>query len=153
MAASILPAFYPRQQWAVPRTHHYKPRKGIKTVHPLLIPSTTYGSICPLISARSADDAFVGSRIVEVKGYGHTSMDLSSMCLVKRVREFLYEGKVPDSYTQCGADSPYFVKPEEDGHVIAQTCFADPEEQRIHLTQLRLARDWEWSLWPTVFYS
>ncbi|KAK1749709.1 Alpha/Beta hydrolase protein [Echria macrotheca] len=140
-------AFYARQQWAVPRTHAYRPRRGIETVHPLLILSTTYDPICPLISARSANDAFLGSRIVEIKGYGHCSVSLSSMCLVKRLREFLYEGKVPDGNTQCEVDSPYFVKPEEDGQVVAQTYFGDPEEQRIHLAQLQLARDWDWSRW------
>jgi len=138
-------SLYARQQWAVPRTHTYRPRKGIKTVHPLLILSTTYDPICPLISARSANEAFLESQIVEVKGYGHCSVALSSMCLVKRVREFLYEGKVPDSYTQCEVDSPYFVIPEEDGKVISQKHFDDPEEQVIHLAQLQLARKWEWS--------
>lgn len=43
---------YMRQQWVVPKTHSYVPRKGIKTAHPLPILSTTYDPVCPLIAAR-----------------------------------------------------------------------------------------------------
>lgn len=135
--------YYMRQQWAVPRTHPYVPRKGVKTAHPLLIFSTTYDPVCPLISARSANEAFEGSQIVEVKGYGHCSVAVTSVCSAKYLREFLYEGKLPQTYTQCEVDSPYFMKPEESGQLFAQRYFEDPEEERIHLAQLELARDWE----------
>lgn len=134
---------YAKQQWSIPRTHGYKPRKGVKTAHPLLILSTTYDPVCPLISARSANEAFAESQIVEVQGYGHCSLAIGSTCLAKHVREFLYEGKVPESYTQCEADVPYFIKPDEDGKIVAQKHFDDPEEQRIHLAQLQLAKDWD----------
>lgn len=135
---------YVRQQWAVPRTHNFTQEEGIETAHPILILSTTYDPVCPLKSAKSANRAFEGSRIVEVEGYGHCSVAVSSMCLAKRVREFFYDGKLPDSNVKCEVDGPYFVKPEEDGKIVAQKVFDDPEEQKIHLAQLGLARDWEW---------
>ncbi|KAJ5202053.1 uncharacterized protein N7498_006716 [Penicillium cinerascens] len=98
--------YYIRQHWDVPKKHSYVPRKDVKTTHPLLIISTTYDPICPLIGARSANEAFEGSQVVEVKGYGHCSVAVPSVCLAKHVRAFLYEGKLPDTYTQCEVDSP-----------------------------------------------
>ncbi|KAJ1566700.1 hypothetical protein HK405_008778 [Cladochytrium tenue] len=84
-----------RAQWRVPHTHSYVPRSGVTTAHPLLILSTTYDPVCPLVSARSARAAFVGSEIVEVRGYGHCSVAVPSVCLATRVREYLYAGKLP----------------------------------------------------------
>ncbi|KAI2606211.1 alpha/beta-hydrolase [Hypoxylon fragiforme] len=136
--------YYTKQQWRVPRAHSYVPRSGVQTAHPLLILSTTYDPVCPLLSARSANAAFEGSQIVEVQGYGHCSLAAPSTCLARHVRAFLYNGTLPDGYTQCEVDGPYFIKPEEDGKVKAQKHFEDPEERGIHLAQLELARDWEW---------
>lgn len=100
--------FFMRQQWAVPRTHSYVPRKGVKTAHPLLILSTTYDPVCPLTSARSAKEAFEGSQSVEIKGYGHCSTSVTSLCTAKIIREYLYKGSLPKAYTECEVDSPYF---------------------------------------------
>ncbi|KAI0378193.1 alpha/beta-hydrolase [Hypomontagnella monticulosa] len=136
--------YYIKQQWQIPRTHNYVPRKGVETAHPLLILSTSYDPICPLVSARSANAAFEGSKIIEVLGYGHCSVAIPSTCLAKHVREFLYNGTLPDDYTRCEVDEPYFIKPEEDSKVKAQKHFDDPTEQKIHLAQLELARDWQW---------
>jgi pimeloyl-ACP methyl ester carboxylesterase len=112
-------AYFTKQQWTIPRTHKYVPRRGVKTAHPLLILTTTYDPVCPLTSARSTNEAFEGSQIVEVRGYGHCSISLASLCAAEHVRAFLYEGKLPGAYTQCDIDSPYFVKPEESGEVVA----------------------------------
>lgn len=139
---------YIKQQWAIPRTHTYVPKYGVKTAHPLLILTTTYDPVCPLVSARSANKAFAESQIVEVKGYGHCSIAVPSSCLAKHVRAFLYNGTLPESYTQCDVDGPYFVKPEEDGQLVkALKAFEDPEEMMIHEAQLELARDADWPVW------
>lgn len=139
---------FAQQQWRIPQTHTYVPRRGVETAHPLLILSTTYDPVCPLVSARSANDAFVGSRIVEVKGYGHCSVAVTSSCIAKNVRAFLYNGTLPEGYTQCEVDGPYFIKPQEDGKAVAALReFEDPEEARIHMAQLQLARDPGWPVW------
>lgn len=139
---------YSQQQWILPRTHNYVPKYDVKTAHPLLILSTTYDPVCPLISAHSANKAFHGSQIVEVKGYGHCSVAVASTCLAKHVREFLYNGTVPKSYTQCEVDGPYFVKPGGDGNIgTALREFEDPEDMKIHMAQLELARDPDWPSW------
>ena len=61
----------------------------METAHPLLILSTSYDPVCPLVSARSANEAFVGSQIIELKGYGHCSVAAASVCLARHVRAFL----------------------------------------------------------------
>lgn len=141
---------YVKQQWAIPRTHTYKPKYGVKTAHPLLILSTTYDPVCPLVSARSANKAFVDSRIIEVKGYGHCSVAVTSSCMAKHIRAFLYNGTLPETYTQCEVDGSYFAKPEEDANgqtvVKALRQFEDPEEMRIHEAQLAMARDPDWPI-------
>lgn len=136
--------YFAKQQWKIPKTHHYVPERRVKTKHPLLILSTTYDPVCPLISAKGARDTFDGSRLVEVKGYGHCSVSVPSLCLAKHVRNFLYEGKLPENDEQCEVDGPYFVKPEEDKHTLAQALFEDREEQEIYKAQLDLAKDPEW---------
>lgn len=148
-AASFNGGYYIKQHWTVPKTHTYEPKLGVKTAHPLLILSTTYDPICPLVSAHSAQRSFAGSQIVEVKGYGHCSVSLPSSCAAKHIRAFLYNGTLPDSHTQCEVDGkPYFVRPEEDGQgFTALKEFDDPEDFEIHLAQLELARDSEWPMW------
>lgn len=139
---TMLDRYFVKQAWAVPRGHDYVPKKGVETTHPLLLLSTTYDPVCPLVSARSAYDAFVGSRIVEVKGYGHCSLALPSLCLARHVREFLEEGKLPQDNVQCEVDGrPYFAKPDEGIKALAGVDLLTEEEKKIHLAQLDLARD------------
>ncbi len=131
--------YFAKQLWSIPKSHGYVPRRGVQTAHPLLVLSTTFDPICPLVSARSAVDTFEGSRLVEVLGYGHCSIAMPSMCLARHVRAYLLDGSLPDEGTQCEIDAPYFVKPREDGTVVATLELTDPEEQKIHLAQLDLA--------------
>ncbi|KAK4222853.1 Alpha/Beta hydrolase protein [Podospora fimiseda] len=134
--------YFAKQAWVMPRGHTYVPKKGVQTAHPLLVLSTTYDPVCPLVSARSANDAFVGSKIVELKGYGHCTLALPSLCIARHVRGYLSEGKLPESNVQCDVDGkPYFAKPDEDGKALVGVKSLDEEEMKIHLAQLELARD------------
>lgn len=135
---------YSKQQWIIPKTHNFVQKLGIKTAHPLLILSTTFDPVCPLISARSAHAAFEGSQIVELKGYGHCTLAMPSNCVAKHVRNFLYDGKLPANYTQCEVDGPYFTKPDQNSTTLALQYFEDPEDQRIHRAQVEIARDESW---------
>lgn len=133
---------FAKQQWQIPKTHHYRPRNGVKTAHPLLILTTTYDPVCPLVSAKSARAAFNDSRIVEVEGYGHCSVAAPSLCLAKHARDFLYNGTLPANDTKCEVNGPYFVKPNSTGFAVEY--FQDPQDQAIHQAQMELARDPTW---------
>ncbi|KAL2827788.1 Alpha/Beta hydrolase protein [Aspergillus cavernicola] len=138
--------YYIRQQWRIPMTHTYRPRRNVQTRHPLLILSTTYDPVTPLRAARDANHAFDGSRIVEVNGYGHCSVAVPSLCIVRYVRGYLYEGRLPENYAYCDVDSPYFPQGVDVDWVFGQRVVgdSDSDEKRVHMAQLELAREWEW---------
>ncbi|KAL2799449.1 Alpha/Beta hydrolase protein [Aspergillus keveii] len=142
--ASWSTIYYMAQQWNIRKTYTYIPKKRIETAHPLLILSTTYDPVCPLVAARTAAEAFVGSRIVEVEGYGHCSIAVPSVCLAKRVRAFLYDGVLPEGYTKCEVKSLYFTPPDKEREVIEYIRFGNEEDRRLHGAQVELARDWDY---------
>ncbi|EFQ96695.1 hypothetical protein MGYG_08619 [Nannizzia gypsea CBS 118893] len=104
--------YYAKQQWRIPRTHKFTPRDDVETAHPLLVLSMTFDPVCPLASAKVATQSFRGSRLVEVKGYGHCSQAVQSACATKHIRNFLQRGVLPDTHVQCDVDSEYYIKPE-----------------------------------------
>ncbi|KAK2882615.1 hypothetical protein FQN49_000187 [Arthroderma sp. PD_2] len=104
--------YYAKQQWRIPRTHTFKPRQNVETAHPLLVLSMTFDPVCPLASAKVATESFKGSRLVEVKGYGHCSQAMESSCAATHIRNFLQKGVLPDNHVQCEVDNKYYVKPE-----------------------------------------
>ncbi|KAL2151083.1 hypothetical protein VTH82DRAFT_6181 [Thermothelomyces myriococcoides] len=134
--------YFSKQAWIIPHTHTYVPKNKVQTVHPLLILSTTYDPVCPLISAKGAADVFEGSRLVEVKGYGHCSLAVPSRCVARHVRDFLYEGKLPDDgHVRCEPDTnPAFSKPEDEEMFLATQSMSE-EERRVWKAQWELARD------------
>ncbi|KAH8893028.1 alpha/beta-hydrolase [Thozetella sp. PMI_491] len=135
-----LRTYFAKRLWRIPKTHNYVPRRGVQTAHPLLVLSPTYDPACPLVSARSAIDAFIGSRLVEIKGYGHCSTSMTSLCVARHVRAFFYNGTLPEEGTQCDIDGLYFNKPTSDGHAPAFERSVTPEEVRINLAQRQLAQ-------------
>ncbi|KAI1749575.1 alpha/beta-hydrolase [Xylaria castorea] len=136
--------YYAKQQWVVPKTHDYVPAYGVETAHPLLILTTTYDPVCPMVSTRSAQRAYKGSQIVEVQGYGHCSTAVPSVCLARHVRANLKNGTVPTSHTKYKVDGGYFPQLGENAATVPRKLFADIEDQRIHDAQVKLAKDWEW---------
>lgn len=121
-------AYYARQQWPIPRTHNFKPTAHVETAHPLLILSTTYDPICPLKSAKKAEAVHAGSRLVEVKGYGHCSVAVASSCLAKHVKDFLSNGKLPPKGATCEVDEAYFKEPESQEVLWARLSAGEPED-------------------------
>ncbi|VUC20405.1 unnamed protein product [Clonostachys rosea] len=128
--------YYKRQKWRLPRTHTFLPTREMETVHPLLILSTSYDPVCPLKSARVARDAFKDSRIIEVKGYGHCSSSLPSSCLTAYVRDFLYNGTLPDRDVQCASEMKYF-KPPTKRDLSPQMFAVDDLMSNLYTAHLR----------------
>ncbi|KAK5651988.1 hypothetical protein OQA88_10891 [Cercophora sp. LCS_1] len=121
-----------RAAWAIPKRHTYIPTHGVETAHPLLVLSTTYDPVCPLISAKNATGTFTGARLVEVKGYGHSSLAVPSLCAARHVRAFFKNGTLPEEkHVRCEVDgNPYF------GDTASVAFFEDPEDQKIHAAQV-----------------
>ncbi|KAL2174939.1 TAP-like protein-domain-containing protein, partial [Thermothelomyces heterothallicus CBS 202.75] len=134
--------YFSKQAWTIPHAHSYVPRRRVGTAHPLLILSTTYDPVCPLVSAKGAADVFERSRLVEVKGYGHCTLAVPSRCVARHVRDFLYDGKLPDDgHVRCGPDAnPAFAKPEE-ADALSEAQSLSEEDRRVWKAQQELARD------------
>jgi len=133
-----------RAAWAIPKSHAYVPRHGVKTAHPLLVLSTTYDPICPLISAKNASATFEGARLLKIKGYGHCSLAVPSVCAARHVQAFFANGKLPaERHVQCEVDgNPYFGDVRNtDGNTAALVQFHDPWDQRVHAAQVELAKE------------
>ncbi|BFZ57013.1 hypothetical protein PYCC9005_004063 [Savitreella phatthalungensis] len=135
--------YYPKQQWRLPKIHAFKPRDHVHTRHPLLILSTTYDPICPLVSARAANEMFEGSRLLELKAFGHCTIAMPSVCVAKHVQRFFATGALPERGAQCEVDGPYFVKPEDQMQPRISTADGtiNAEEMAIHMAQVALSHD------------
>lgn len=93
---------YDRASWSIPTTHnfhpHYHPEyPRFKTANPILVLSTTYDPVCPLISAKKAHNSFEGAGFLEQKSYGHCSLSMPSICTAKHVQRYFNEGQLPKS--------------------------------------------------------
>ena len=91
---------FDRAYWSIPTTHNFHPQyypdyPRFVTFEPILVLSTTYDPVCPLISARKAHNSFRGSGFVEQKSYGHCTLSMPSLCTVKHVKRYFSEGVLP----------------------------------------------------------
>jgi TAP-like protein len=92
---------FDRASWLVPTTHTFHPQyhpeyPRFKTASPILVLSTTYDPICPLISAKKAHDSFEGAGFVEQRSFGHCSISMPSLCTAKHVKAYFNDGKIPE---------------------------------------------------------
>ncbi|RCI13750.1 hypothetical protein L249_8311 [Ophiocordyceps polyrhachis-furcata BCC 54312] len=125
--------YYAKQQWTIEKGHSFVPKRKVRTTHPMLIISTTYDPICPLVSAKRSQEVFENSSLIEIKGYGHCSLSLASLCMAKHLRRYLGNGTMPESsHSLCEADRPYFP-------VLTEPRLAVEEEPRISSAQVALA--------------
>lgn len=93
---------FDRAAWVFPTTHnfhpHYQPEfPRVKTAHPILVLSTTFDPVCPLVSAKKARDSFEGAVLLEQKSYGHCSRSMPSLCTAKHVQRYFKEGVMPEA--------------------------------------------------------
>ncbi|WYZ39669.1 hypothetical protein EsH8_IV_000010 [Colletotrichum jinshuiense] len=123
--------YYPKQQWRLPKSHNFSLKKpattgqsGVQTAHPVLILSTTYDPVTPLISARVAQSAFEGSQLVEVKG------------------DYLYNGTLPGTFSVCSVDRPYFPYIDGRDRIDDLGLEGDSSDLVAYRAQERLAEQW-----------
>jgi hypothetical protein len=93
---------YDRASWSIPTTHHFYPRYGpdfprVRTAEPILILSTTWDPMCPLISAKKAHNSFENAGLLEQRSYGHCSLSMPSLCTAKWIKRYFNEGVLPET--------------------------------------------------------
>ena len=91
---------FDRASWVIPTTHAFRPQyypefPRFKTAEPILVISTTWDPVCPLVSARKAHNSFSGAGLLEQLSYGHCSISMPSLCTAKYVRNYFNEGVLP----------------------------------------------------------
>ncbi|CAG8971312.1 hypothetical protein HYALB_00001479 [Hymenoscyphus albidus] len=104
---------YDRASWLFPTTHKFHPQyhpqfPRVKTAKPILVLSTTFDPVCPLASAKKAQNSFEGAGFVEQKSYGHCSISMPSLCTAKHVHRYFNEGTIPEAGSTCKIDADYF---------------------------------------------
>jgi hypothetical protein len=82
----------PPMRWDDHPSHRQKP---IKTSFPLLFISNTADPVTPLYAGVKMARKFVDAGLIEQLSEGHCSISARSLCTMKKVREYLIEGKVP----------------------------------------------------------
>jgi len=95
---------FDRASWTIPTSHSFRPRyhpefPRVKTAEPILVLSTTWDPVCPLVSAQKAANSFEGAGLVEQKSYGHCSLSMPSLCTAEHARRYFNEGVIPKAGT------------------------------------------------------
>lgn len=134
-APTLNERFYIKQQWRFPR-HNFYPKGPVKLSTPLLILTQNYDPVTPAVSALSAKEAFPGSKIVKMNGYGHCSIAHPSSCYVGYVRKFLYQGELPAEDVTCEVDGPFIFNPENPGdESVPEDIRGDEDKLRLFEAQ------------------
>ncbi|KAI6780242.1 uncharacterized protein J7T54_003021 [Emericellopsis cladophorae] len=133
--------FYIKQQWKIPRTHPFSPYQGVKLETPPLILTQRYDAVTPVVSAISARDAFPGSRMVIINGYGHCSTALPSLCSARILRTYLNEGRLPETHEECEVDGPIFVRKGDEDDKIPKYVWEDEEKRKTYMAMRDFMKD------------
>jgi len=132
---------FDRASWTLPKTHDFHPQyhpefPKFQTAEPILVLSTTFDPVCPLISAQKAHNSFKGAGFVEQKSYGHCSISMPSLCTAKHVRRYFYEGVLPESGATCDIDAEYFPGFDKASSIALQHLSAEDAELLTALSEL-----------------
>ncbi|KAM4055849.1 TAP-like protein [Hirsutella rhossiliensis] len=95
-------------QWKLEPKERYRGDFHVRPRRPVLLVGNTYDGQTPLASARNVSSGFKDSVVLEVNGYGHTSLNLPSMCALKTVSSYWLNGTLPQPGTVCEVDAPPF---------------------------------------------
>jgi len=83
----------PLKDWAETLLHG---KDRINTSWPILFVGNTNDPVTPLRSAVKMSRKFANAGLFEVQIEGHCSISALSICAIKKIREYLLFGKVPD---------------------------------------------------------
>ncbi|KJZ75311.1 hypothetical protein HIM_05237 [Hirsutella minnesotensis 3608] len=95
-------------QWKLEPKERYTGDFNVRPRRPVLIIGNTYDGHTPIASAHNVSAGFKDSVVLEVNGYGHTSINLPSLCSLKTLSSYWLNGTLPKPGTVCAVDSPPF---------------------------------------------
>ncbi|KAF3762102.1 hypothetical protein M406DRAFT_53336, partial [Cryphonectria parasitica EP155] len=98
----------PCAQWLIEPKERYNGGFDVDTANPVLILGNTWDPATPLASARNVSSGFNGSVVLEIHGYGHTSLAAPSRCTVEHTVAYWSNLTMPENGTVCELDAkPY----------------------------------------------
>jgi hypothetical protein len=75
---------------------------NLHTQHPILLIGNTFDPVTGLASTYNTSAIFQGSGILEVEGYGHTTLSISkNECMDKQVSAYFVDGVLPEKGKRC----------------------------------------------------
>ncbi|KAH8599192.1 hypothetical protein B0O99DRAFT_384751 [Bisporella sp. PMI_857] len=108
MGAASKPLSMACVQWKIEPKERYTGDFNVKTKNPMLIIGNTWDGHTPLVSAKNVSAGFEGSEVLEVRGWGHTSLVNPSLCAIRITTQYWLTGTLPAPGTVCKVDSPLF---------------------------------------------
>ncbi len=77
--------------------------------HPILVVNSRYDPETPLWNAHATRDELGDARLLIVEGYGHTTLDVHSLCASAAEASYLVSLQLPDDGARCSADHQPFL--------------------------------------------
>ncbi|KAH8651203.1 peptidase S33, tripeptidyl-peptidase [Xylariales sp. PMI_506] len=95
-------------QWKIEPKERYEGGFDVATPNPVLFIGNTWDPYTPLVSAYNVSAGFNGSVVLEVQGYGHTSLAAPSKCTLEKTVAYWANTTLPANGTVCELDAiPY----------------------------------------------
>ncbi|KAI2471100.1 alpha/beta-hydrolase [Annulohypoxylon bovei var. microspora] len=95
-------------QWKIEPKERYTGDFNVKTKNPVLFIGNSRDALTPLVSAKNVSATFEGSVVLEVNGYGHSSLAAPSACTIKTTSAYWADGTLPPEGKVCELDAPLY---------------------------------------------
>ncbi|KAI2603733.1 alpha/beta-hydrolase [Hypoxylon sp. NC1633] len=95
-------------QWKIEPKERYTGDFQVKTKHPVLFIGNSHDAFTPLVSAKNVSSTFEGSVVLEVDGYGHSSLAAPSACTIRTTSAYWADGTLPPEGKFCELDAPLY---------------------------------------------
>ncbi|KAI1210263.1 alpha/beta-hydrolase [Annulohypoxylon truncatum] len=95
-------------QWKIEPKERYTGDFNVKTKNPVLFIGNSDDALTPLVSAKNVSATFEGSVVLEVIGYGHSSLAAPSACTIRTTSAYWANGTLPPEGKVCELDAPLY---------------------------------------------
>ncbi|KAI0114283.1 alpha/beta-hydrolase [Hypoxylon sp. NC0597] len=95
-------------QWKIEPKERYTGDFNVKTKNPVLFIGNSHDALTPLVSAKNVSATFEGSVVLEVDGYGHSSLAAPSACTIRTTSAYWVNGTLPPDGKVCELDAPLY---------------------------------------------
>lgn len=101
-------AMSPCANWPGSSEDAYRGPFDVDTATPLLMIGLTHDTVTSLAGARTAAQHYPGSRVIEVRTWGHTSLGKSNGCMRPALDAYLIDQRLPADDLVCAPDEGLF---------------------------------------------